>query len=85
MTNDTAEPKIDEAPIISFTTLHERVCNLWEHKDCQIDENRKISRRVDELEKDLYKLENHFMKKIGYLEGFVQGLEHRIKALENEN
>lgn len=66
-----------------------RFYNLEKHKNYQIDENRKVSRRLDELEKDFKKVEHYFygdgdISDIqGQLDNLTKHLSHLSFQVEN--
>jgi predicted RNase H-like nuclease (RuvC/YqgF family) len=54
--NDCRYCAIDKQAAKNYAAILNRINILHEHKNRQIDENRKISRRVDELQKRIEKL-----------------------------
>lgn len=73
------ESNNDSDLTLEITKLRIQLKLLKEHKDRQIDENKKISRRVDELEKIL----EAFNKDAEYLDSL--SLPKRLEKLELKN
>ena len=60
-------------PLSDNRMLEQRLSDLELHKAYQIDENRKISRRVDEIESDMNHIPSY---------EYTNGLDERIKDIE---
>lgn len=68
-----------------YASLGNRINGLHEHKLYQIDENKKISIRVDELEKFHHDFKNVLKDDIEGHEELLDGFDKRIERLELKN
>jgi len=78
----TEKPRIDLLDhVIIVNKLQNRIEKLEEHKNRQIDENRKINRKVDELE---YKTD-FIMKRCKIMVDNINANFYTIQRVMNEN
>jgi hypothetical protein len=63
--------KLEDQDKNGYMYLKGQIDALGEHKNRQIDENRKISRKIDELEKDIIEINHPLIEKIEKLEGAI--------------